>query len=260
MDGPSFCYVQARVQSRHGERPGEGAWQALESARSFSHCLERARSGNLGRLTGRIGPADDGHTVELRLREARRAYVDEVAGWTPRPWRAAVGWCAIWPELPLLAYLLEGGDAWRWMARDPLLGPLTASAAPDRRERLKDMGWAPLLPTGSGQQARDIASGWLDHWRQLWPPCADAQRRQLDRLIAVVGRSFGRMAHAEAGSASAPLQRDLGDRLSGLFRAASPGPAAVICHLGLVALDFERLRGALLRRLLLHDGATTEAA
>lgn len=263
MSGSDFCYAQARLHSRHGTQRSDAEWHALESARSFSRYLEMTRSGSTARLTVRIGRSDDAHTVELRLREALRAYVGEVAEWAPKPWRAAVRWSALLPELPLLAYLLDGGEAWPWMAADPLLGPLAASPPAARLRPAKGALWEPILRAGPADTEGNVAKAWLvhwlAHWRELWPTCAEADRRHLEKLIAVVGDSLSQTDQRETGQ-TAVRRRDLSARLTALFRRASPGPAAVFCHLGLVALDAERLRGGLQRRLLLRDASAGVAA
>ena len=44
------------------------------------------------------------------------------------------------------------------------------------------------------------------------------------------------------------LRAILDQSLTAAFRRHSQQPAAIFCHLGLVALDLERLRGGLVRR------------
>jgi hypothetical protein len=46
------------------------------------------------------------------------------------------------------------------------------------------------------------------------------------------------------------LRHELHERLTGLFRAATGTVAATFCHLMLIALDFERLRGGFVSRRL----------
>lgn len=253
MAKPEFCFAQVRLQARNGVRPGMADWKVLEGARSLAHYLERTRSGGLARFTDRIGAGDDGHMIELRLREARRAYVGEVAGWAPPGWQAAVHWCAVLPELPLVAFLLQGGEAWPWMAADPFIAPLAVGPVASRRERLAEMRLATLAPADRpvGGNADGLDRAWLDRWKALWPVCPADERAHLDRLIAAVARSSRLSTEVETGTPAALLRGALVTRLSALFRAASPGPAALFCHLALVALDIERLRGGMMRRRLL---------
>ena len=58
---------------------------------------------------------------------------------------------------------------------------------------------------------------------------------------------------------SAPYRRDLAQTLTRIFRRHGGSPAAVFCHLALVALELERLRGDLVRRRLFEPSHATEA-
>ena len=59
---------------------------------------------------------------------------------------------------------------------------------------------------------------------------------------------------------SAPYRRDLAHAVTRLFRRHGASPAAVFCHLVLVALDLERLRGGLVRRRLFEPASARQAA
>jgi hypothetical protein len=50
------------------------------------------------------------------------------------------------------------------------------------------------------------------------------------------------------------LRDELRERLNRLFRAAAGTLVATLCHLTLMALDFERLRGGLVNRSLFARG------
>ena len=56
-----------------------------------------------------------------------------------------------------------------------------------------------------------------------------------------------------------PLRRELVSRLQRLLRAAAGTVVVTVCHLALVALDLERLRGGLSRRCLFGDDQTEHA-
>ena len=58
------------------------------------------------------------------------------------------------------------------------------------------------------------------------------------------------LTRAGPQEASAPYRRDLAQTVTRLFRRHGGTPVAVFCHLALVALDLERLRGDLVRRAL----------
>jgi len=89
---PEFAYAQARLQARHGRRPGPPAWQALEASRTAAHGLAVAKAGPLARWTDALDDAGDAHRIEGHLRAAWRRYVDEVAHWLPVRWQASVRW------------------------------------------------------------------------------------------------------------------------------------------------------------------------
>jgi len=257
MSSAVFWYVQARLQARHGERMDEAHWHALEGAQSFLTYLDRTRSTPVCQFTELV-PADaSAHVVERRLREARRGYAEEIASWMPTSWRRAVRWAALLPDLPMLAYLRNGGAAWPWMMEDPVAGPLAQAPAAVRDEALREAGLG-ALAAGSGETA--IATAWLDRWRSLWPTASRNERRELDTLVAGATYYFERSASAASCMQGANSRRDLVRHFNRCFRASIARPAAVFSHLGLVALDIERLRGGLLRRLLLETEKTARAA
>ena len=257
MSSAVFWYVQARLQARHGERMDEAHWRALEGAQSFLTYLDRTRSTPVCRFTELV-PADaSAHVVERRLREARRGYAEEIASWMPASWRRAVRWAALLPDLPILAYLCNGGAAWPWMMEDPLVGPLAQAPAAVRDEALKQAGLG-AFAAGFGETA--IATAWLDRWRSLWPTASRNERRELDTLVAGVTYYFERSASAASGTQGANARGDLVRHFNRCFRASIARPAAVFSHLGLVTLDIERLKGGLLRRLLLETEKSASAA
>lgn len=252
-----LSYIQARLQARHGARLRETDWQAIEAARSFASFLERADRSSLSRFTQHIRADSGAHEIELRVREARRAYVVEIAGWMPESWRAAVGWVGVVPDLPSLAHLLDGGETWPWMADDGLLAALARASPSERQKELPGLGLAALA--GEDGAAGAIAARWLAHWRTLWPSTSAAERVQLESIIALIANHFEQLGRAGLGSSSMPLRRNLDSALVRLFRARSGRTVAVLCALALTALDVERLRGGLMRRRLIADYAAREA-
>jgi hypothetical protein len=56
------------------------------------------------------------------------------------------------------------------------------------------------------------------------------------------------------GANGTVLRDQLRERLDRLFRAAAGTVVATLCHLALMALDFERLRGGLVNRALFPRG------
>lgn len=253
------AYVQARLQARHGERPTDGDWLQLEGARTVDAFLERTGAMGLVRFTERIGDSRDTHVVELRLREARRAYVAEVADWMPPSWRRATLWAGYLPELPAISHLIAGKPVPNWMRADPLLALLADATQADRSDLLADIGFAPL-----GLVDREpvrIAEIWIAQWRALWPTMTRNERDHLQRLLDFSLRHV-RAARASAKNIVEPpsSRQQLSITMIRLFRAAHATPASAFAHLALVALDIERLRGGLVRRLVLQGNGASEAA
>jgi hypothetical protein len=97
------------------------------------------------------------------------------------------------------------------------------------------------------------------HWRSLWPQ-RHADNRALLDIAATINAHVERLGRAGLQETSAPYRRDLVLRLTRMFRRHSGSPAALFCHLALVALDLERLRGDLIRRRLFEPSNAKEAA
>lgn len=248
---PRWSYVQARLQARNGDLLTDLDWHALESAKSIEHFIDRTRATSLRRYTAPLNAAMTSHAVERLLRQAWRAYVAEIADWVPADWRAAVLWVAVLADLPAVDALLKGAGA-AWIAQDPVLADL---ADADRRAAaFTKSQLAPLLPAES-REAK-IGARWSMHWRALWP--AGTRDKGLDRFVATVATHYDLLARASERQSSAPYRRDLAQKLTRLFRRHGASPVAVFAHLALVALELERLRGNLVRRLLF--GTMQEAA
>ena len=122
-----------------------------------------------------------------------------------------------------------------------------ASWLPERwQDATRAVGNLPLASEGEGKRL-------LGLWRARWPRTSGGERRALDALVDALSRHWAEMASADTSSDGWVLRAALGARLGRLFRAEREQPAAVFCHLGMIALDVERLRGALLRRALFED-------
>lgn len=247
---PRWSYVQARVQARHGERLQESDWRAIEAARSIDQFIARARASSLRRFTEHMNARMPSHAIERVLRDGWRAYVAESASWVPAAWRQAVMWTSVLPELPIIDALLAG-EAQEWIEQDPAFAGL---AQADLQKRSAALANSPLsaLAASSGPE-KALAARWYARWRSLWP------RRRTDKsalvdIAATIKAHVERLARAARQERSAPYRRDLALKLTRLFRRHSGSPAALFCHLALVALDLERLRGNLIRRRLFETG------
>jgi hypothetical protein len=239
---PSWSYVQARLQARHGERLTEDAWRALEAARSPDHFIDRWRTTALRRFSERLNAGMSSHAIERALRNGWRDYVAEVASWCPPGCRPAILWCAPLPDLPSFAALLRG-EAPRWVQEDAVLAAFFELA----QGATMKSPLAALLP---GPEREPTLTGrWYAHWRSLWPLGA-RECRTLTALADTVKAHVARLDLAGPQDTSAAYRRAFAQAASRMFRRHGASPIAVFCHLALVALDLERLRGGLVRRAL----------
>ena len=239
---PSWSYVQARLQARHGGRLSESDWRMLEAARSPDHFIDRARTTTLRRFSERLNPGMSTHAMERALRDSWRDYVAEVASWCPADWRPAILWCAPFPDLPSFAAFL-GGEVPRWAQQDPVLTAFSALAQGATMKSPLEV----LLP--GPKCAPTLAGRWYAHWNSLWPRGA-GERRPVATLSDIIKAHVACLNCAGPQDASAPYRRTLAQALNRMFRRHAASPVAVFCHLALVALDLERLRGGLVRRAL----------
>jgi hypothetical protein len=100
---------------------------------------------------------------------------------------------------------------------------------------------------GAWRQPDDLPAAWRAEWSRRAPSEAFADpslMRELQRTFATHVSRYGTATIRDGW----PLRRALQARLLGLFRKAMAEPAAAFIFLALCALDFERLRGELLRR------------
>lgn len=243
----SLEFAQARLQSRHGQRAGEAAWQRLETAREFSALLDAARNSPLRPWLVGITAPGTSQQIEAVLRAHWRATVAEVARWMPKAWQAAVLWCAVWPDLPVLQHLARGGEPAAWMHDDPELRALCAATAAEQPAALAASAFAPLAL--AWQAPESMARAWRDEWQRRLPQPLGGVEDSLSQLTATV------LKHGAAFAAAPPgpgwlLRRSLQARLSLLLRRVALEPAAAFIHVALCALDLERLRGELLGRAL----------
>jgi hypothetical protein len=241
IDCGSLEYAHARLHARHGERVDEALWRRIETLREF------ARNTGLQPWLIGIGADSSIHQVEAVLRGHWRALVAEVGAWMPGPWQAAIAWCAVLPDLALLQHLARSGEPAPWM-HDAGVWRELAAAPPASRSALLASGPYVAL-AGAWPAPQTIGQVWRAEWQRRLP--ASALRRG-DTLAALV-RAL--LDHGEAFAAvpvgQGWLQRSaLHARLSLLLRRAVLEPAAAFIHLALCALDLERLRAELLRRLL----------
>lgn len=253
MRGPegNIDYAQSRLQARHGERLTATEWRLLETSRDLQHFLAATSHSALARWVAGLAAQADAHEIERRLRREWTAYVQEIAAWLPHEWRPALDWLRWLPQLQAVARLALAEPAPAWMFSDPVFGPVAPGSPLERARALESSDLAPLAAAVRGEST--AIEAWLERWSGLVPP-ADRDARE---CLALLERLLAKHA-AAAGAADQsldPLRQDLERRLGRLFRRAASTPVAALCHLALLALDYERLRGDLILRATLERAA-----
>ncbi|MEW5708407.1 MAG: hypothetical protein AB1830_05790 [Pseudomonadota bacterium] len=255
--GGAFAYAQARLQARHGQRAGDPVFQSLAPIAEFRPYLERARLTPLKPWMLNIGAGSDPHEIERLLRAHLRARIEEAAAWVPAAWRAPVRWTQVLVDLPALEYLLRGEPALPWMMEEDSLKAL-ALAEPEARRAV--LGQGDYGPLAQGADRESLLERWLRAWRSLLPRMPNRAARRLEGLVVLVRDHRAAFAPAPSGESPSPraawdARRRLEAQAARHFRRAFLEPAAVFAHLLLLALEFERLRGALVtRRLFASEG------
>lgn len=240
-----FAYAQARLQARHGRRPDVLTWQQLGAISDVAHYLQTARRTALRPWVMTLTSHTEVRDVERVLHQHFRAYVEETAHWQPRPWWPAVRWVKQLLDVPALQHLLAGEATPDWMRSDPALRAFTSENLNVRMAALQSSECAPLV----NAWRRGVAprEAWLIHWRSLWPGTSTPMRTALEALVSLFELHLAQLTTARL---SAPAREDLEIALTRQFRRHTHQPATTFVSLALMALDVERLRGQLLRRML----------
>jgi hypothetical protein len=248
-----FAYAQARLQARHGQRPDEQLWRRLRSTGDLANYLQMARQTVLRPWVMGIDSGGSSDDIEFALRRQFRLYIDEVARWLPADWRSAFQALQTLLDLPALQYLLSGEGLPAWMPEDPVLRGFASQNVKLRGEAIQASEAGYLVQ--AWQRGEPLHDAWYDAWRRRWPGPArlNAAMERLGRLMLQHIRSVS----ADSGPSTAEQRQVLLSKLTTAFRKYSFQPAAAFCHLGLVALDLEMLRGDLLRRKLFSESVGT---
>lgn len=216
----SIEYAQVRIQSRYATRADASAWREIEHARALPALLELARGAGFERVVAQLPQPPGLHALDLAVRKQWRERVDQVAGWMPAEWQAAVRWCALIVDLPFIRYLADGGVPYEWMQRDACLA--------------------------SGPQA--LAGGWYREWRRRMPRLPEHEAAQWRLLVRAVESHLDALSQAAADAGWRQRQL-LEQKLNALFRRCTLEPLAAFAFLALVWLDLERLRGEIATRI-----------
>jgi hypothetical protein len=244
-------YALTRVQSQHGSRLDSSAWRRLEASHDLGQYLEGARGGIFGGWVSSLDRNRDVHAIERTLRGAWRSYVRAVAAWHPRRWQPWLNWLEWLPTLGLIVGFEQRGPVPAWLLADPVVGPALREAPGERSVAVKGTALEFFEPAIAGRVP--IVELWLARWQELRPPL-DAFAEPLLAAVFRALREHARVLELERADAAA-LRDQLHERLRKLFRAAAGTLVATLCHLALMVLDFERLRGGLVNRSLFSRGS-----
>jgi hypothetical protein len=246
-----YAYVQTRLQARHGVRLSDEEWRRLRSIGDLANYLQVAQRGPLNNWVVGIGANTTVHEIELLLRQRFREYIEAVSRWLGDDWRQSINWVKRLIDLPALSYILSGRAAPGWMLEDPGLKPFIHVNANLRDEAFWASDCRVFLQAWKNQEP--LSEAWLREWKHI-SPLERHHQTGMEQLC----RMFRSKLHAQSESPeeSTELLRDaLEKELRGAFRRLSGGPEIMFVHLGLVALDIERLRGDLVRMALFQVNA-----
>ncbi len=250
MSGPRhFANAQARLQARYADLPAEADWQRLVAARDIATYLEEAREGALRDWVKGFSAESSCHDLERGLRAHLNDSVELVVRLFPAPWQAAVDWWRWVPLLALFEHLAAGGRMPSWAVQGGLLDGLLDSNGEIDRASAIAIGVGPLLDPRVVRQAGGVGACWRQQWRLRWPRCDERTRTRMRELSILLA------AHVDIYRSSAPehawtSRQVLRERLRQLFHLRVLQPAAGFIYLGLITLDLERLRRAVIDRLL----------
>jgi hypothetical protein len=256
-----LAYLQARLQARHGDRPSADDWRVAESSADLSHFLEAVRRTALKRWIGDVNPDMAPEAMERHFRAAWRGAVDEVAGWSPEDWRAAVAWLRWLADLPAVEHLLRGLNIPPWMRADPALKEIAFEDPQRRLEAISEQPLAPLLegdpddPTLDAPPDPDaprIVARWVAEWRRRLPRSARAHRDELAALLEQVQAQLEAMRASPEPDGRA-LRNTLSASLARRFRKGAGTVTALFSHLLLDGLELERVRAGVMARRLLPE-------
>lgn len=232
--------AQARLHGLRSGRPGSGDWLALEATLGWDEFLARARQAPFGRWLDSLSNEPTLHDIDRVLRAALRRDCARLANWYGEPWRKALLRLSAIVDLPLLAGLLRGDPAPATASDDPAWRPLIAAPATERFRLATGL----LLPSDHRVDA-GLFDAWIRAWLAALPACTPEIRAGFSELTRVVADYRRRSAIA----AATPAMR-MHARLALLFRRHAGTPVAMACEIAATALDLQRLRAGLLRRLL----------
>lgn len=242
MSRSGFAYAQARLHARLKGRLSETDWQMLGGSRHFGNCLDVINQTAAANVTSRLDRTNTVHDVERVLREEWSAIVFEISNWLPEKWQSSTQWLVVLPHLRRFDYSPKNDGIPGWLRLEMEFGQLTKGMHPGER---------------AGYSKRDIAETWRNEWNSRLPDKRYVEIFSAD-LKPLLDRYLGNQTRnvSEAGK----TWQELGRHLKGLFRKHTQTPTAVFAYLGLIALDFERLRGVLVSHIVFFGPVELEGA
>ena len=249
LETARFRYAQARMLARHGDRADDRVWRRLGSTGNLANYLQAAGQTTLHTWTDGLHEGNNSHEIELTLRRHYRSYVEEIARWLPARWAVVVRPLAQLSDLAALQHLLAGETAPAWMLDDPELRAFASENLTTRAGALDASHHAYLA--AAWQRGIALPDAWHNHWRSRWPkaPRLTTGLKHLGDLLIEHTRAI----RSDPGAQTDRLRERLLNRLTAAFRRYSFQPAAACAHIGIVALDLERLRADLIERAVFAE-------
>ena len=242
---PGAAYAQARIQSRYGRRAEADVWFKLHNIHDLGSYLQTAQQMPLRHWVLGLDLDQSSHQIELTLRQKYRSHVDEVASWMPRDWKKSLRWIKRLVDLPVLQYLVDGGEPLVWMHADPEIARFITD---DPRSRLQAIQQADNgIMVDSWQQSGSILTGWSTQWDALRP--ASRLQNQGIELLERLLHDHMKMQSKHQEATPPTEYEHITERLRLVYRRYAFLPAAVFAYLAMVAVDIHRLRNDLMQRL-----------
>ncbi len=236
-----FAYLQVRLQARHGQRPGDQVWRQLDGAGDMANYLHTIRRTSLRHWVPGSDGSHDSHELEISLRRQFRNYVDEVSGWVPEELRDSVRWIKRLPDLPALLHLLRDRTAPGWLLKDPALKTLASGYSDQRQEAFSNSDCSAIAE--AWHAGTPLTQAWLERWLRSMPVKTARQPG-----IIQCGKLLHEHISRSDQVATEQRRTRLEQQLVSMFRRSSFQITAAYAHLGLIALDLERIRSGLARR------------
>jgi hypothetical protein len=172
----------------------------------------------------------------------------------PGDWKKTLQWVKRLVDLPVLQYLVDGGEPLPWMKSDPCINGFIADDPLLRLQAIRRAG--NRIMVDSWQQSGSILAGWLAQWGSLCPKSAHADRglQTLEILLHEQMSLQSSQQPSKQQQAAQPIDYEIMfDRLRLIFRRYAFQPAAVHAYLAIVALDLYRIRSDLIQRLFFQQ-------